>query len=68
MRNWLRRWLGIEALEQRISAMPASAQHDAAMIAAWTLEMQRHPPGSPRHTAFANRLRSLGVNVDGDRH
>lgn len=61
MRKLLRQWLGIVAIEERLAAAPREALDQARVIAEWMDERAKHPPGSPRHVAFTNRLRGLGV-------
>ena len=63
MRNWLRKWLGIVALEARLAEMPAAQLAEAQVVAQWMLEREQHPPGSPKHIALTNRLRSMGAEV-----
>lgn len=59
LKRWLKNWLGITALEAQIR-VPAVAQ-TAGVIAEWTAAREQYPAGSPKHIAFTNRLKSLGV-------
>lgn len=61
MRKWLRQWLGITAIEERLAAAPREALDQARIVAEWMDERARHPPGSPKHVAFTNRLREFGI-------
>lgn len=61
LKRWLKGWLGITALEEQVRCAPAAARNTSAVVADWMLEREKHPPGSPKHIAFTNRLTSLGV-------
>lgn len=37
-----------------------AAEH-SAVVAEWQAEMLKHPEGSPKHTAYLNRLREIGA-------
>ena len=61
LKQWLKKWLGITALEEQVCYMPPAAKQTSAVIDDWILEREKHLPGSPKHIAFTNRLTSLGV-------
>jgi hypothetical protein len=61
LKRWLKNWLGITALEAAMQHRPAVQKTEHALIAEWTALRDALPPGSPKHTALTNRLRSLGV-------
>lgn len=40
-----------------------AADINAQAEADWRAEMAKYPEGSPRHTAYLNRLKSIGADV-----
>ncbi len=57
----------IARLEGAVSEEPvighriAAALNERATIDQWKAELAKHPEGSPKHTAYLNRLRELGA-------
>lgn len=55
-------------IENRLSRRTAQqVHHDATTIEEWTRAMNDAPEGSPKRTAYRNRLAALGA-LDGDQH
>lgn len=56
-------WQAVQIRQIKKLLKPAVAhvaQARQETIAQWTVEMAKYPVGSPKHTAFKNRLASLG--------
>lgn len=57
----------IADLEHAVSTDPvvghrvAAALSERATIEQWRIELSKHPEGSPKHTAYLNRLREVGA-------
>lgn len=49
----------------QIPAPPMEAAREARLIEQWKRELLRYPVGSPKHTAYKNRLVEKGV-ISGD--
>lgn len=67
MRKWLKRILGVDALENRVLDLELKLGSGAAEInrdiaREWKKERSQYAPGTPKWVAFTRRLRSLGLD------
>ena len=66
MRNWFKQLFGLSRLEERVRALEnlvamQPVARDMTAAQSWRTERDKHPAGSPKHIAFTNRLKSLGM-------
>lgn len=64
--------IALRILHRRSQIAPPSVVAQQVQVAAdinaqaeadWRTEMAKYPEGSPRHTAYLNRLKSIGADV-----
>lgn len=66
MLNWFRQLFGLSKLEERVRVLEnlvamRPVVRGMSIAQEWRAEREKHPVGSPKHLAFTNRLKSLGV-------